>query len=634
MGLMAPTGRQSENNASSRRPKYVTFAPGDEGEYLPDVFFEDPRTFSPKPGPMGHIHAWGLYPYTSVDDLDLKGSAEENNWPDFDGMQAAMRQMTYQTFYWGDNKSPENQFMDILLERKKKQLESLDLKGLDRCDVLCRIYLPGLIDRNGEHRVWRLFKVSAGISLSVFQDKVIAPVMGWVRNFHSYTLTDFRDGAMFGPEGSGSIDQVHIAQVGYKYLSDNMYKLAHLFGKAGDQIGYLYDYGDKWYHRIEIVKIIPQEESSGSVEVIEGKGMCPGENLHGNLQYADFLDEFDSASYSRQAEMKREILATPNYNSFGKPPSLVDPAVFDLDAAKARVAEALSSTTSVRSGAKKFHMPIMPGAEHIINQMDQQHLKKGQTIVNSHDMENYGFWNETVSTKRDARKEAVCGFCGKPASSEVQLKACAGCQQVICYDAVDEKPKSEHYATDTDNSRTRTHHSTNMADAIPQTDVSRPSALPTANLSQRGGVPPALVEQNSVEYLDAIEEEWNKKVDAEVDILVDGMVDLVGIASIGDKDKFRIAQESFQTESRAESMIRAANSLLSITHSMKLLLLLSDEAQIAHRRDAEMKVVQEERDEAKKQVEQILNELLKKPSGSTQQPGDGAPEAFKDTQVS
>ncbi|KAH9481335.1 hypothetical protein JR316_0005857 [Psilocybe cubensis] len=232
---------------------------------------------------------------------------------------------------------------------------------------------------------------------------------------------------MFGPEGSGSIDQVHIAQVGYKYLSDNMYKLAHLFGKAGDQIGYLYDYGDKWYHRIEIVKIIPQEESSGSVEVIEGKGMCPG-------------------------EMKREILATPNYNSFGKPPSLVDPAVFDLDAAKARVAEALSSTTSVRSGAKKFHMPIMPGAEHIINQMDQQHLKKGQTIVNSHDMENYGFWNETVSTKRDARKEAVCGFCGKPASSEVQLKACAGCQQVIvignpftrsCYDAVDEKPKSE-----------------------------------------------------------------------------------------------------------------------------------------------------------------------------------------------
>jgi len=30
------------------------------------------------------------------------------------------------------------------------------------------------------------------------------------------------------------------------------YKLAHLFGKEGDQIGYLYDFGDKWYHLIEV----------------------------------------------------------------------------------------------------------------------------------------------------------------------------------------------------------------------------------------------------------------------------------------------------------------------------------------------------------------------------------------------
>lgn len=65
---------------------------------------------------------------------------------------------------------------------------------------------------------------------------------------------------------------------------------------------------------------------------------------------------------------------------------------------------------------------------------------------------------------------------------------------------------------------------------IPQTDVSRPSALPTAKLSQRTAVP--LVDQNSAEYLDAIEEEWNKKVDVEIETLVDGMVDLVGLASV------------------------------------------------------------------------------------------------------
>ncbi|KAF8071801.1 hypothetical protein FPV67DRAFT_1412618 [Lyophyllum atratum] len=144
---------------------------------------------------------------------------------------------------------------------------------------------------------------------------------------------------------------------------------------------------------------------------------------------------------------------------------------------------------------------------------------------------------------------------------------------------------------------------------IPQTDVSRPSALPTAKLS-RGHATQSSVDQSSTEYLDTIEEEWNKRVDMEVETLVDGMVDLVSLASIGDKDKFRIAQESFQAQSRAESMVRAANSLLSITHSMKLLLLLSDEAQLAHRRDAELKIVQEEKDEARQKVSKLLDEIL------------------------
>ena len=69
---------------------------------------------------------------------------------------------------------------------------------------------------------------------------------------------------------------------------------------------------------------------------------------------------------------------------------------------------------------------------------------------------------------------------------------------------------------------------------VPDTDVSRPSALPSANLQRTGplGVQQSIAAQNSAQYLDAIEEEWNKKVDAEVDILVDGMVDLVSLASV------------------------------------------------------------------------------------------------------
>lgn len=65
----------------------------------------------------------------------------------------------------------------------------------------------------------------------------------------------------------------------------------------------------------------------------------------------------------------------------------------------------------------------------------------------------------------------------------------------------------------------------------PQTDVSRPSALPTANL-RNTQTKQTIVDQNSEEYLEQIEEEWNKKVDVEVETLVDGMVDLVSLATV------------------------------------------------------------------------------------------------------
>lgn len=64
----------------------------------------------------------------------------------------------------------------------------------------------------------------------------------------------------------------------------------------------------------------------------------------------------------------------------------------------------------------------------------------------------------------------------------------------------------------------------------PQTDVPRRSALPTANLGFVQSQ--SLFDKPSDEYLDAVEEEWNKKVDVEIETLAEGMVDLVNLASV------------------------------------------------------------------------------------------------------
>jgi hypothetical protein len=67
-----------------------------------------------------------------------------------------------------------------------------------------------------------------------------------------------------------------------------------------------------------------------------------------------------------------------------------------------------------------------------------------------------------------------------------------------------------------------------------KSDVSRPSALPTARLgaTQSSSATAADSEQSSEQYLDAAEEEWNRKIDAELDVLVEGMQDLVALAEV------------------------------------------------------------------------------------------------------
>lgn len=65
-----------------------------------------------------------------------------------------------------------------------------------------------------------------------------------------------------------------------------------------------------------------------------------------------------------------------------------------------------------------------------------------------------------------------------------------------------------------------------------QTDALRPAALPTAQLRGWTGGEDKALEETSDEYLDAVYDEWNKKVDVEVDTLVDGMAALVHLASV------------------------------------------------------------------------------------------------------
>ncbi|EJD41455.1 hypothetical protein AURDEDRAFT_169617 [Auricularia subglabra TFB-10046 SS5] len=210
-----------------------------------------------------------------------------------------------------------------------------------------------------------------------------------------------------------------LSAVGHGYISDDKYTLAHLFEKEQDVFGYLYDFGDKWFHEIAVERIIPVEESTGRVEILEGKGMCPGENMKGSWCYQDDMRDYDNVDTLGRFEKSVEILQQANYKDFGKPLLQFDPERFDMEYATRCLKDALASHNSVRQGAKGFKMP-MSGTPDEIDAMDGIRLKKGQTFKRT-STDSFGYWQEAQTCRKDKKWQTICAECGKPG---VDLKAC------------------------------------------------------------------------------------------------------------------------------------------------------------------------------------------------------------------
>nr|GAT48496.1 predicted protein [Mycena chlorophos] len=338
-----------------------------------------------------------------------------------------MRKMQTQMIYMRGATRPETQFFDAVIAKKKRELKGVELRDLTRRDFVLRIHMPEIKTPSGEDRVWRRFIVSGGVSLGVLQDKILAPLMGWVRNFHAHILTDFRDGAQFGPKNSGAIDMMHLDLSAYDFLNEDHYCLAHLVAKVGDAFQYEYDLGDHFRHDITVEKILPLEESYGRVQILAGSGICPMENGKGNQTWAEHIDTLTKpgSTPAKRRELLSEIYTSPNYVQYGwtKRPKF-DPDYFDLAETTNAVMSALGTKLSYPSGAKKFMMPLRPeGLESDPRTVLLNREGKSTREITVDPDSAFGFYEEFKKDGRDSRRATACAACGNPND----LKACSGC---------------------------------------------------------------------------------------------------------------------------------------------------------------------------------------------------------------
>ncbi|TBU40684.1 hypothetical protein BD309DRAFT_869765 [Dichomitus squalens] len=390
-------------------PKFVKFHLLDPGSDRDEILWQDPSTFTPRRGRNGYVDSWGIYP------------------------------MNTQRLYTSDIPLPEIHFINALIDRKLAQLSQLDITDLSRRDFTLYLSLP-FIDNPYDprsDRYWRRIRLSAGLPLSVFADKIITPLWGWVRNLHAHAFHDYKDGALFGPKDTNAIDaSVHLDKAGYAYIPEEGLASPPFLQKEGDVIGYQYDSGDNWWVDIKLEEIAPRDTSTGAVVVLDGAGGYPpdGESS-GTFSWAIQLRKAAQSPAGKRNAVKVLFGAT-NYQDKNPPldPLDYDFDAFDLGGMRKAIRDALDSKGSLHYASKKFVTPFAPMDEmnsdsSMLSRLGRtaRNMKKG-TAVSQTPVPGHGgmFLEEGVKlTRTDKPTNTACANCGTPHD----LKACSRCGQ-------------------------------------------------------------------------------------------------------------------------------------------------------------------------------------------------------------
>ncbi|KAH9457732.1 hypothetical protein MJO28_004801 [Puccinia striiformis f. sp. tritici] len=153
-----------------------------------------------------------------------------------------------------------------------------------------------------------------------------------------------------------------------------------------------------------------------------------------------------------------------------------------------------------------------------------------------------------------------------------------------------------------------------------QTDVRRRTNLSTATNALRSAAVEAQNDSlglSSEERLAEMEDELNRIVDRDVETLVEGMEEILELSSVGAVDKLRALQDSLAIELRTETLVRSCTSLMALSHSMKMLWLLGDEANGRKIQDAQTSSLNSEIVQLKSRAAQLIEELKLNPSVET-----------------
>ena len=145
--------------------------------------------------------------------------------------------------------------------------------------------------------IWRRFLVSPSMKLSRLHDALQA-VMGWYDS-HLHMFTKGRQGYMLPDPWMDDMSPYGEP----RFLDERKYRVDQLLKREKDWIEYQYDFGDSWYHRITLQKILPRDPAARLPVCISGKRCCPPEDCGGIWRFYETLAILADPDHEEHEEM-------------------------------------------------------------------------------------------------------------------------------------------------------------------------------------------------------------------------------------------------------------------------------------------------------------------------------------------
>jgi Plasmid pRiA4b ORF-3-like protein len=180
--------------------------------------------------------------------------------------------------------------------------------------------------------IWRLFEVPSDLPLGALHGCIQA-VMGWEdAHLHGFARRDYdtdEPGARF------VMDDLDDGPPG---IPERTVRLDELLATSGDELAYLYDFGDSWTHLIRLDAVLPWDWSEAAsaltavlpMRVLDGARACPPEDCGGVPGYDGLRDT--AATLARGKPVDDESAEGIAYYFPGLTPAAVVESLEDFDA--------------------------------------------------------------------------------------------------------------------------------------------------------------------------------------------------------------------------------------------------------------------------------------------------------------